>query len=279
MKTVLFMGKHVALLLMVLTLAFIGVGCDTTSSSSSSSTSSSTSSSSGAGPVSGSVCTENGGFVSGTLDTELKFPCNISQPTGATTLCGGYTNTLMNVRWLANNLAREGFVVLSFTPTNIMGMVSGWRTAHKNCISRLQAINTSHAKLRGMIDKLGISGYSKGGGGALWASADLRTTVATTVAMAPYQEGFTSLSLSSITAATLVQAGTGDTLAPSYMTRGEFNGVGSSNKCYLTYPGSHLVWTTGTAAGAADHVKWIKYHMYGIGSSPCNGSGSSSGCN
>lgn len=279
MKSTLSVVKHVALLLMVLTVAFIGFGCDTGSSSSSSS-SNGGGGSSGAGPVPGRVCTESGGMVAGTSNTELKFPCNISQPTGGTTLCGGYTNTLANVRWIANNLAEEGFVVLSFTPTNIMGMVNGWRNAHKNCISRLQSINSSHSTLRGKIEKLGISGYSKGGGGALWASADLRSTVATTVAMAPYREGFSNSALGSITAATLVQAGTGDTLAPAGMTRGEYDGVGSSSKCYLTYPGSHLVWTMGTAQGSSDHIQWIKYYMYGIGSSPCNGGGGGgSGCN
>jgi len=266
--------KHMAVLMVLTLAALIGlggvIGCDEGGSSSSSS---------GGGipgPVPGSVCTEDGGYVSGTSDTELKYPCNISAPTGATTLCGGYTNVLSQMRWLANDLAEEGFIVLSFTPTNNLGLVSGWRTAHKNCISKLQDINANHSTLRGKIDQMSISGYSKGGGGALWASSELGNTVSTTVAMAPYQEGFSDWTLNSVTAATLVQAGSSDTLATSSMTRGQYDGVGASEKCYQTYSGTHLLWTSGTSQGSSDHIQWLKYYMYGIGSSPCTGSG---GCN
>lgn len=272
------MKKAISLLLILALIGFVAYACDT-GSSSSSSTSTTSSSGGNAGPVPGRVCTEDGGYVSGTSDTELKYPCGISAPTGATTLCGGYTNTLANVRWLANDLAEQGFVVLSFTPTNNLGMVSGWRAAHEASIQRLQALNTSHATLRGKIDKLSVSGYSKGGGGALWASSRLRGTLATTVAMAPYQEGFSDSTLSTITAATLVQVGSSDTLASGSMTRGQYNGVGASSKCYITYSGSHLIWTSTVSAGSSDHLQWLKYYMYNIGSPPSECSSSGGGCN
>jgi hypothetical protein len=169
---------------------------------------------------------------------------------------------------LAEDLAEAGYVVLSFTPSNIMGMVSGWRTAHKNCVSRLQTLNTSHSVLRGKIEKLSTNGHSKGGGGSLWASSELRGTLTTTVAMAPYREGFTNSTLGTITAATLVQAGISDTLASSTMTRGEYNGVGSRSKCYATYSGGHMMFASSSPSVSRDTIAWMGYYMYGIGSLP-----------
>lgn len=269
--------SQIIVLLVLSMVAFFGYGCDTGSSSSSGSSSGSSSS----GPVPGGrVCTEDGGYVSGTSDTELKFPCNISRPTGATTLTSGYTGTLSQVRWLAEDLAEAGYVVLSFTPTNTLGMVSGWRTAHKNCVSRLQTLNTSHSVLRGKIEKLSTNGHSKGGGGSLWASSELRGTLATTVGMAPYQEGFSDSTLRTITAATLIQAGSSDTLASGSMTRGEYNGVGAANKCYATYSGGHMLFASNAPSVSRDTIAWMGYYMYGIGSPPSSCSGSSSGgCN
>jgi hypothetical protein len=219
---------------------------------------------------SGGVCTENGGFVAGTANTKLYYPCNISSPTGATTMTSGFTGTLSAVQWLSQAIARDGYVVLAFTPANTFGMVSGWRNAHKNCINRLKTINNTHAKLRGLIDlsKLQTCGHSKGGGGSLWASSELRGTLKTTVGMAPWQEGFTGATLRSITAATLIQAGAGDSLATGVMTRGEYNALGNISKAYFSYTGlGHMAWASATGARADTLSKgilaWMHYYMDG----------------
>ncbi len=234
----------------------------------------------------GGVCTENGGMVANTMGTELKFPCNISSPTGATTLTSGYTGTLTSVRWLANALAQDGFVVLSFTPTNIMGMVDGWRRAHISCFEKLQSINSSHSKLRGMISDYSTCGHSKGGGGSLWASSQLGSKLTTTVGMAPWMEGFTAATLRSITAATFIQAGGGDTLAVAAMTASEYSGLGSIDKCYKTYAGySHMAWASASGSRAStlagDISAWMNYYMKGVGSPPsgCTNNPVDPGCN
>jgi hypothetical protein len=249
--------RHIALLLTLSILVFAGWGCD--------------------GGTSGSVCTENISGVGSTSAARLYYPCNLSAPTGATTMSGGFMETLGNVDWLSKDIAESGYVVLAFTPSNVMGMVSQWKSAHKNSIDRLKALNTSHAKLRGLIDtsKLQTCGHSKGGGGSLWASSELKGELATTVGMAPWMEGFTANTLRSITAPTLIQAGAIDSLAVGSMTRAEYNGLGNIEKCYQSYPGyGHMAWYNASGSTAStlsgDIIAWMDYFMNGQGSNPCN---------
>jgi len=234
-------------LLLMLALTLFGYGCDV-----------------------GQVCNESGGLVAGTSATRLYYPCDISQPTGATTMTGGFMETLQNVAWLSTDLAEEGYVVLAFTPTNIMGMVAGWETAHLASINRLKAINQNHRKLRGLIDtnKLQTCGHSKGGGGALAASGRLGSQLATTIGMAPWREGV--MNLGGIKAATLIQAGTMDTLATAPMTLGEYGALGNIPKAYKTYPVSHMGWVTRNAPIRNDIVAWMRCHMDND-SSACRG--------
>ncbi len=249
------MKKSLTLLLAITLLAFMGYGCDTGSSSSSG----------------GIITIENHGRVgSRTSATKLYYPNTISGTTGASTMSSGYTGTLDDIEWLSKKVAEAGFVVLAFTPANTLGMVSQWRDAHKNCVDELISINSTHSVLRGKIDtgKLNISGHSKGGGGSLWASAQLTSKVKTTVPFAPYEEGFADSALRTITAATFIQAGAGDTLATNYMTRGEYSGLGNISKKYVEYTGyTHMAWANATGSTATriadDMVAWLKYYMNG----------------
>lgn len=219
---------------------------------------------------SGNVCTDSVYFVPNTSEAQLYYPCDISTATGATTMSSGYTGTLDDVDWLSESIAEEGYVVLAFTPSNIYGLVSGWRDAHKSCISELKDINSTHSVLRGKIDtgKLSTCGHSKGGGGSLWASSQLQGDLRTTVGMAPYREGFVDSTLNSITAATFIQAGASDTLANNAMTRGEYSGLGNISKMYVEYTGyGHLAWANAIGSTAdrlsGDIIAWMKYYMDG----------------
>ena len=132
-------------------------------------------------------------------------------------MTSGYMGTYSDVEWLSRDVAGNGYVVLAMTPSNPYGMVSGWRTAHVNGISKLKSLNTS-GTLRGKINTSALQtcGHSKGGGGALWASSSLGSQLKSTIGMAPWQEGFATLS--GVRAATLIQAGGLDSLATAIMT-------------------------------------------------------------
>jgi hypothetical protein len=207
-------------------------------------------------------------------------------------MSGGYTGTLASVDWLSRDIAKAGFIVLAFTPSNTLGYVEQWMNAHKNCIVKLKALNNSHRAVKGMIDtgKLQACGHSKGGAGALWASSQLGSQLKATIAMAPWMEGFTAYTLKSISAATFVQAGSFDTLAISAMTKAEYYGVGASQKCYKEYPGyDHLAWVSAMRTRASllsgDIIAWMNCYLNGKGRLPvgCPSGGgtrfsSTSGC-
>lgn len=248
------MKKTIAAIIALSFIAFLGYACDNSSSSS------------------GGIVKENVS-VSGASAAKLYYPANLSSVVGATTMSAGYTQNLSNVEWLSTRLAQQGYVVLGMTPSNNWGMVSGWITMHKNGISKLQQLNSSHAALRGKIDtnKLQISGHSKGGGGSLAAAAQLGGSVASVVAMAPYCGGEYSMSsLRSMRANTFIQAGGGDTLATNSMTREEYGYLpGTISKMYQEYSGmSHMSFTNGATGSTAntlstDTIAWMKYYLDG----------------
>ena len=245
------MKKSLAVILSISLMALFGYGCDGGSTS--------------------TITEEDGGYVSGTIDTQLYYPNTITGTVGATTMSAGFTQALGNVEWLSRKLAETGYVVLAFTPTNNLGYVDGWRDAHKNCIAKLKDINNNHSKLKGKINtaKLQTCGHSKGGGGSLWASSELTTQLKTTIGMAPYEEGFYDSTLGTITAATFVQAGGSDTLATNSMTRGEYGGLSERiSRMYVEYTGyEHLAWDSATGDTASrisgDIIAWMKYYMDG----------------
>ncbi len=208
------------------------------------------------------VCSDPA-VVVGTMSAEVFYPCDIStsNPLPGTTVMSGFMGTKESVAWLARDLAAEGYVALSLTPTNTLGMVSGWRDDHKAGIRKLQELNSS-GNLRGKIDtsKLSVCGHSKGGGGALWAADQLGSQIQTAVGMAPYQEQF--LSLSGVRAATLVQAGSLDTLANGLMTLNEYNLLPLSvSKGYFSYPVGHMAWASSNPTLSRDIIAWYDYYL------------------
>ena len=114
------MKKSLSVILSLSLIALFGYGCDGDST----------------------ITVEDPGYISGTSDAELYSPTTITATVGATTMSAGYTQALGNVEWLSRKLAETGYVVLAFTPTNNLGLVSDWRDAHKNCITKLKNINS-----------------------------------------------------------------------------------------------------------------------------------------
>ncbi len=201
-------------------------------------------------------------IVVGTMSAKVFYPCTITKPLPGTTVMSGFMGTKESVAWLARDLAAAGYVALSLTPTNPLGMVSGWRDDHIAGIRKLKELNTGVGRLRGKVDtsKLSVCGHSKGGGGALWAADRLGSDLQAAVGMAPYQEQF--FSLNGARAATLVQAGAIDTLANGLMTRNEFGDLPSTiSKAYFTYPVGHMAWAMSNPMLSRDIIAWYDYYL------------------
>lgn len=190
-----------------------------------------------------SVCDYSLGLSSlSYASARVSYPCNLSGKAPATTLTGGFTNTKEQMYWLADHLSSHGFIVITMTPNNTLGTPLNWETAHKGGINKLKDENGRLlSAIRNKVDttKLGIMGFSMGGGGTLLAAADLGTEVKTAVPLAPWL-GTLSPTYRNIKAKTLVVAGSSDIVAypstiagyyqslPTNITRGwaELRGAG-----------------------------------------------------
>ncbi len=221
-----------------------------------------------AGPY--STCTYTPPDTSGYNGARVYYPCNISGTHGATTLTGGYTNTYSNMAWIANHLSKWGYIVFAMTPNNRYGNNPSWTSAHRSGIAQLKVENTrSGSPLQGKVDvsKLQIMGFSKGGGGALLASASLGAGVKTTQAMAPYMDS--SYNLSAIRSATICYTGTSDYIAsPGNVVR-MYNSLPDAIDRTLGYfyNFSHTSWMPGSSNNTYTNrakkyiTAFMLYHM------------------
>jgi fermentation-respiration switch protein FrsA (DUF1100 family) len=109
----------------------------------------------------------------------------------ATTLTGGFTNTKEQMSWLGKHLASHGIVTIVFTPTsNMVGNAQIWANGHKGTLETLveeQTLNSSPLYQRLNLKRLGVSGYSYGGAGAILAANQEPDLVAAAVPLAAYQ--------------------------------------------------------------------------------------------
>ncbi len=129
---------------------------------------------------------ENSGYAS----ARMTYPCDLSDgPYPATTLTGGFTNTKEQMEWLAEHLTTHGYVVLTMTPNNTLGVPPGWRDAQLGGFAELADENwRTGSPLRGKIDldKRNIMGFSMGGGGVILAAEEMGDAPTSAIALAPW---------------------------------------------------------------------------------------------
>ena len=231
-----------------------------------------------AGPAPGSsggqsVCSYTSGLSSSSYaSARVSYPCNLSGIAPATTLTGGYTNTKEQMYWLADHLSSHGYIVITMTPTNTLGTPLTWETAHKGGIDKLRSENTRFgSSIRGKVDtnRLGIMGFSMGGGGTLLAAADLGNQVKTAVPLAPWL-GTLYPSYRNITAKTLVISGSSDTVAFPGTIAGYYRDLPAITKGLAEVRGAnHNDWYSSFASSSQQTrfktltTAWLKTYLTG----------------
>ncbi len=142
-----------------------------------------------AAPGSSKVCDIDYGLKRwGYASARISYPCGLDRKAPAITLTGGFTNLKEQMYWLANHLTSHGYIVITMTPYNIFGEPTVWKHAHLAGVEELLDQNDSWwSPIRGRVDlnRLGVMGYSNGGGGALLAAGELGDALKTVTALAP----------------------------------------------------------------------------------------------
>lgn len=223
------------------------------------------------------VCSYTSGLTSlSYASARVSYPCNLSKAAPATTLTGGFTNTKEQMYWLADHLSSHGYIVITMTPSNILGTPLTWERAHKGGIDKLKSENTRLlSAIRGKVDtnRLGIMGFSMGGGGTLLAAGDLGTQVKTAIPLAPWL-GTLIPSYRNIKAKTLVISGSSDSVAFPGIIAGYYRNLPTSiTRALAELRGAdHSDFYSITASSSQQtRVKtlvtsWLKTHLNGDGS-------------
>ncbi len=196
-----------------------------------------------------SGCIPGGGVRSSRL-----FMPSGSGVTGAVTVSGGMTNTKEQMYWLARALQEAGIIALAITASDNMS-VGGYVNAHEEGVELLQ----TNSQIGDRLGKIGIMGYSMGGGAVL--SLGHLDDVDLVVAMAPFgprpQSGYHAPSL--------VLTGTADVVAPATMGRSAFQRLPAGvPKLYASVVGaSHMLWMTSSRKGSELDfiVAWAQYYL------------------
>jgi predicted dienelactone hydrolase len=145
------------------------------------------------------------GFGGGTI----YYPTTTTAGTfGAVAIVPGFTNVQSAVAWLGPRIASQGFVVFIIDTNSVYDQPDSRGTQLLAALDYLT--RTSTVKSRIDAARLGVMGYSMGGGGALSATRT-RTTLKASVPMAPYHG---TKSWSGVRTPTLIIAGESDTVAP-----------------------------------------------------------------
>jgi dienelactone hydrolase len=179
------------------------------------------------------------------------------------TLSGGFTNFKEDMYWLADRLSKEGLIVFALSASDNLS-VPGYEAAHKSAVALIKAQNElSTSPIYQRVGKIGLIGYSMGGGAVLNAGSDLGSQVAVVVGLAPFGP---SLNLRGMTAPTLTLTGTLDLVAPAPVhSQPAYENLPSSLKraCGLVSGLEHLAWITDQAAASTLITAWIKYYAEG----------------
>nr|WP_239117982.1 dienelactone hydrolase family protein [Actinoplanes ferrugineus] len=208
------------------------------------------------GPYATAKVTVAKSAVSGFGGGTIYYPTSTADGTfGAVAIVPGFTNVQSAVAWLGPRIASQGFVVFIIDTNSVYDQPDSRGTQLLAALDYLT--RTSTVKSRIDATRLGVSGYSMGGGGALSATRT-RTSIKASVPMAPYHG---TKSWTAVKTPTLVIAGQSDTVAPpSSHGLAFYNSLPSTlDKAYMELKGaSHSAPTSSNTTIAKYSISWLK---------------------
>lgn len=168
----------------------------------------------------------------------------------AVTLSGGFSSTKQDMYWLAEYLSQEAGVIVFTVDAADNTSVDSFTDTHLQCFELMQSENANVESLvYQRIDKLGLIGYSFGGGAVLRAAAELGDRLDAVVALAPYEPGS---DLDGACASALILVGANDRVAPAHYSEAAYTELPDTiKKCMLQLESfAHLMWMNNTDSSA-----------------------------
>lgn len=198
------------------------------------------------------------GFGAGTV----YYPTNAGGTVGAIAIVPGYLARQSSISWWGPRLASHGFVVITIDTNSTSDQPAARSRQQLAALDQLGTLNrTSSSPIYNKVDttRLGVMGWSMGGGGTL-ISAQSRSSLKAAAPQAPWNS---STNFSSVTVPTLIIACESDSVAPTNSHASPFYDSMSSNaKQYLEINGgSHSCANTGNSNQALlgkKGVAWMK---------------------
>lgn len=213
------------------------------------------------------VSTQNvSGLVSGFGGGTIHYPSNASGTMAAIVVIPGFVSSESSIDWWGPKLASYGFVVLTIDTNTGFDQPPSRARQINNALDYLIDQNTSRtSSVRGMIDtqRLGVIGWSMGGGGTIRVAGEGRIRAA--IPLAPWDTS--NIPSRQVAAPTLIFACESDTIARVRSHASPFynNIPDSIDKAFVQLNnGNHYCANGGSSFGRYDDVlgrmgvSWMK---------------------
>lgn len=199
------------------------------------------------------------GFGGGTI----YYPTGTTGTMGAIVVIPGYVSSQSSIAWWGPKLASHGFVVMTIDTNSSTDQPPSRARQINAALDYLVAQNTaSGSPVRGMIDtnRLGVVGWSMGGGGTLRVATEGRIKAA--IPLAPWD----TTNFRNVRAPTMIIACASDTIAPVRSHASPFyNQLPNVPKAYFELNrGNHYCGNGGNSYNnvlSRVGVSWMKRHL------------------
>jgi dienelactone hydrolase len=201
------------------------------------------------------------GYGAGTV----YYPTNAGGTVGAIAIVPGYTARQSSINWWGPRLASHGFVVITIDTNSTLDQPSSRSRQQMAALSQVVSLSrTSSSPIYNKVDtaRLGVMGWSMGGGGSLISARD-NPSIKAAAPQAPWN---TSSNFSSMTVPTLIFACENDSIAStSSHASPMYNSMRYNPRQYFEINnGSHSCANTGNSNQALigkRGVAWMKRLM------------------